>query len=126
MILWHASSHPLGSAQIELAKELAVSPGQLSLLLEQLRERGLLDCVRDPHDRRRQRNVLTATGRAAWSEIYEKLSQKLAGSNEVPLIDVVDRLRTLLDELCQPASSTPELKLHRPTVSSESTSPEGN
>ncbi|EAQ79031.1 MarR family winged helix-turn-helix transcriptional regulator [Blastopirellula marina] len=69
-------------SQRQLADRLAVSPAQISAIVERLRQREWIDSQRDPHDRRRQQWSLTTAGvqivrtagqaiAARWSELDE-------------------------------------------------------
>ncbi|MCC9606386.1 MarR family winged helix-turn-helix transcriptional regulator [Blastopirellula sp. JC732] len=69
-------------SQRQLADRLAVSPAQISAIVERLRQREWIDAQRDPHDRRRQQWRLTDAGvevihtagaaiAARWSKLEE-------------------------------------------------------
>ncbi|TWT38792.1 MarR family winged helix-turn-helix transcriptional regulator [Blastopirellula retiformator] len=57
---YEATTNP--PSQRELADRLAVSPAQISSIVERLRKREWIDAQRDPHDRRRQQWRLTESG----------------------------------------------------------------
>lgn len=100
LALWACVAAPEGAAnQRQLADRLAVSPAQVSGTVERLRQSGLLDCRRDPQDRRRQVWHLTAAGQeaiataardvAAWSK---NLEVHLPDTAPEQLIGELDRL----------------------------------
>jgi len=63
-----------GIAQNELAAAMMVSPPQVSVLVERLRRKGLLQGERSPDDRRRQLWRLASGGQAMLQEIVVGLS----------------------------------------------------
>lgn len=56
-----------GLAQRELAARAGVAPATLTPVLDELTGTGDVVRARDPHDRRVQRVLLTASGRARWT-----------------------------------------------------------
>lgn len=74
LLLWRCGRDGAGGvAQLELAATLAVSPAQISALVEQLRSRDLLAPHRPADDRRRQHWRLTDSGRALLDELDDRL-----------------------------------------------------
>ena len=74
MLLW--TCHELESqdaSQLELARHVGVSPGQISGLVEELRRRDLIASERSPRDRRRQTWRLTHAGRELVRELNTQL-----------------------------------------------------
>lgn len=68
-------------SQMELAGLLGVAPSLIVLLADHLEERGAVQRVRDPADRRRQSLRLTDTGLhllAAATEVAAQLDEELA------------------------------------------------
>ncbi len=71
-LLWAcAASPPGGRGQRELAEFLAVSPAQISVLVERLDRAGLLQGRLAPGDRRRRLWEPTAAGTALWRSLAE-------------------------------------------------------
>ena len=82
-----------------LARALRVAAPKLSLLLDRLQERGLLQRRPNPEDGRSQRLVLTRSGRhlaaqtAAAAEAMEaELHQRLSRAEHAMLIELLDKL----------------------------------
>jgi DNA-binding MarR family transcriptional regulator len=74
-VLWACSAAPpSGTGQSELAASLAVSPAQISLVVEQLRRKRLLTGRRDENDRRRQVWRVSAAGHAVIGAVAAGLS----------------------------------------------------
>lgn len=74
-LLWAcASAPPGGSSQRELAEQLAVSPAQISGLVERLAQLGWLRGRPAPADRRRRLWEPTAAGAALWRSIVDSLN----------------------------------------------------
>lgn len=82
LVLAAYEAHENPPSQRELADRLAVSPAQISAIVERLRQRTWIDSQRDPHDRRRQQWSLTEAGvqvvhaageaiTARWTELDE-------------------------------------------------------
>ena len=112
LALWaSAAATPAAMNQRELADRLAVSPAQVSATVERLRQNGLLECCRDPLDRRRQVWQLTAAGHAAIATVARDVATwaKDLEADTVPaqLIDDLDRLLAQFATspfLCEPHS----------------------
>src|SRR5699024_6079634 len=80
-LLWQCHrAIPVGQGQIELATAMSVSPAQISGLVEQLRERGLLAGCRDPRDRRRQVWQVTPAGNHLLEQVLVELEPLAAQS----------------------------------------------
>lgn len=74
-LLWACRDIPSsGVGQNELAARLAVSPAQVSGLVERLRRKGLLEGHRPSHDRRRQHWQLTPEGRDTLQAVLAGLA----------------------------------------------------
>lgn len=74
-LLWLCrQSDPRGVNQTELRERLAVSPAQVSALVEQLRRKQLLLGQRSPSDRRRQCWRVTSEGRALVASLAAQLN----------------------------------------------------
>lgn len=59
-----------GSAGVtDLARHARLNPGAMTRLLDRLEERGVLERVADPNDRRALNIVLTETGLSIWADI---------------------------------------------------------
>lgn len=84
---------PEGVVQGDLAESLAVSPAQTSGLVERLRKHGWCEAQRDPHDRRRQRWVLTSAGRTTLAECRAALSAEADAL--LARLDAADVARTI-------------------------------
>jgi DNA-binding MarR family transcriptional regulator len=125
LILWLCWVTPDGTAQVDLARQLALSPAQLCQLLEQLRGRSLLQCVRDPEDRRRQRHQLTAAGRAAWHEIRTALTKELQ-AEPAEAAGPLRQLYGLLDSFLAAAPQEPRLRVVPESPEGEAASREDN
>lgn len=75
LVLWrtgHAASP--GISQVELARELNISPAQVCGVVETLQGRGWLQTVRPREDRRRLYCSLTPTGGAGLNRLIAELS----------------------------------------------------
>lgn len=101
-ILANLYRHP-GMSQQDLARKLLVGRSNLSMLLPQLEQRGLLTRTSDPTDRRVLRLSLTETGKALTedalaiqNEVIER-SMKTANIDECNLVG--DVMRRMIDEL---------------------------
>lgn len=82
-LLWVcASAPPQGLDQRELAARLAVSAAQVSVQVERLSRRGLLQCRVAEGDRRRRLWQLTPDGAAIWTSLRE-ISRLPAQQREV-------------------------------------------
>lgn len=76
-LLWiSGSAGPVGVNQTELSQRLAVSPAQVSALVEQLRRKELLFGQRSSSDRRRQCWRLTPKGRALVASLAAQLNPR--------------------------------------------------
>ncbi len=74
MVLWQcARSGPDGVNQRTLAELFAVSPAQISALVEQMRREGFIAAHRPPHDRRLQNWHLAAEGLAVLELVASDL-----------------------------------------------------
>ena len=99
-------SPPAGLSQNELADALAVSPAQVSGLVERLRCRGLLESRRSAEDRRRQYWRLSDAGQAALqmalndlADWAQQLDERLAidgPEDAIRLAELIDRLASVL------------------------------
>ncbi len=98
-------------SQAELAKTIGCSAGQLSHLVEQLRQQGCIEARRDPNDRRRQFWWLTSEGRQILQQVLALFQQThLPGPISVQPNAVLDQLRQLsqmFNPSVPPASSPP-------------------
>jgi len=99
-LLWACQeAAPMGVVQGQLAKSIAVSPAHVSVLVEQLRKKGLLESRRDPSDRRRQLWRISPAGHAAIKTVLEDLTD-WAGDIQAKLGNDADRaLGQLIEEL---------------------------
>ncbi|MFI4877181.1 MAG: MarR family winged helix-turn-helix transcriptional regulator [Blastopirellula sp. JB062] len=98
-------------SQRELAERLAVSPAQISALVERLRQREWIDSQRDPHDRRRQRWSLTTAGLSVVKEIGAEIAERWSE------LDEVERCSPLAAETLQYADQLHATSSHLPASS---------
>lgn len=105
-------------SQRQLADRLAVSPAQISGIVERLRQREWIDSRRDPHDRRRQHWRLTAAGSqivlAAGAAIAARWNEFAEFRECSPLAAEALRYATQLQ-----ASPAPSAASSRPHASAE-------
>ncbi|MGH3412289.1 MAG: bifunctional helix-turn-helix transcriptional regulator/GNAT family N-acetyltransferase [Marmoricola sp.] len=118
---------PLGAARLlfeighgptttrELRGRLGLDSGYLSRLLRRLEDRGLVEVVPDPADRRRRTVRVTRQGRAAWRRL-DRRSEDLAQQLVAPL---TERQRTRLAQ----ALATADLLVRSATVSLDVVNP---
>jgi DNA-binding MarR family transcriptional regulator len=84
LLALEAAEEEIAAAQ--LAERAAVSPAAVSQLLTALEDAGLVERLRASEDRRRQRLVLTVSGRRTLRSVREALSKGL-----LPLVNVLRR-----------------------------------
>lgn len=84
----------------QLVRTLAMSPPNLTQLLDRLAERGLVARERSPHDRRAQLVKLTRTGRALAKKAHEQSLEM----EKATLQHLSDAERAMLFELLQRVS----------------------
>jgi len=103
-LLWECrSAADCGMSQSELAKALAVSPAQVSGLVERLRRSGLLQSRRSENDRRRQYWRLTPRGTKALQDIQalmadwvRRLDNRLGIAESDLLGDLLEQMQAAL------------------------------
>jgi len=78
-----------------LAERLAADPPYVTLMVDDLEERGLVQRKPHPKDRRAKLVQLTAAGRAAAARADEILDEPPAALREVPAEDLAALLRVL-------------------------------
>jgi DNA-binding MarR family transcriptional regulator len=78
-----------------LAKRLSADPPYVTLMVDDLEERGLVQRIPHPEDRRAKLVELTAAGRAAAARADAILDEPPAELREVPSEDLVAVLRVL-------------------------------
>ena len=118
-LLWACHQGPLdGVSQIKLAKQLAISPAQVSGLVEQLRKQGLLARHRAEHDRRVQLWQLTPVGGALIQAILQDaapwvriLDNQLTPNTQVELSKLLDQLTQVIND---PPREQPQLRAYIP------------
>lgn len=80
-VLVYLFAHPEGTAK-QIARDLQLHKGHVSLATERLCEKGMIRCVKDPEDRRRVNHTVTERGEAVFHEVCRKresLDQRLFG-----------------------------------------------
>ena len=125
-LLWACHQGPLeGISQIHLAQQLAISPAQVSGLVEQLRKQGLLAGHRAEHDRRVQLWQLTPAGRALIQAILQDaapwvrmLDSQLTPNAQVELSKRLDQLSQVIND---PPRGQPQLRTYIPPSNGELT-----
>lgn len=99
---------------IDLVKQLHMSPGYVSRLIDQAEAEGLISRRTDPHDRRAQLITLTQTGKRAFNEfvppaleVLDRTLYSALSADEIEtLVDLLDRIATQSQELLnQPHSA---------------------
>jgi DNA-binding MarR family transcriptional regulator len=105
-VLWACGASAEGIGQTHLAAHIGVSPAQASALVEQLRQRNLLESRRATDDRRRQQWSLTATGR----KVIDDATQGLAAIEARVSKGRENRAHGLCDQLAQLADSLQRTK----------------
>ncbi len=121
LLLWLCGrADPEGTAQAELARRLAVSPAQVSHLLERLRGLGWLQAHRPAADRRCQRWRLTPLGRQVLAEIERHLEPWVAELEKRSGEPLVDRVTAALGELTRTLEAHAEAGNDRPDESTGS------
>jgi DNA-binding MarR family transcriptional regulator len=78
-----------------LAERLAADPPYVTLIVDDLEERGLVQRMPHPEDRRAKLVELTAAGRAAAARADAILDEPPAALRDVPAEDLADLLRVL-------------------------------
>lgn len=81
--------------QRALAERLAADPPYVTLIVDDLEERGLVRRMPHPEDRRAKLVELTAAGRAAAGRADALLSEPPAALHDVPAEDLAALLRVL-------------------------------
>lgn len=111
-LLWHCRQAPAGGlSQQEIAAELALSPAQISVQVEQLRQAGWLSGERDGSDRRRQCWRLTASGRAIADRVAEDIAGWAAQASFPLDRSLAPALNRLLSAVSQAAVTSPRPNL---------------
>jgi DNA-binding MarR family transcriptional regulator len=88
-----------------LAERLAADPPYVTLMVDDLEERGLVQRRPHPEDRRAKLVELTAAGRAAAGRADAILDEPPAALRDVPTEDIVALLRVLERLAAQPQPS---------------------
>ena len=88
-----------------LAERLAADPPYVTLMVDDLEERGLVQRRPHPEDRRAKLVELTAAGRAAAARADAILDEPPAALRDVPAEDIVALLRVLERLAAQPQPS---------------------
>jgi DNA-binding MarR family transcriptional regulator len=88
-----------------LAERLAADPPYVTLMVDDLEERGLVQRRPHPEDRRAKLVELTAAGRAAAARADAILDEPPAALRDVPTEDIVALLRVLERLAAQPQPS---------------------
>ncbi len=102
--LWLCRRAPRsGGSQREMAREMAVSPAQVSGLVEQLRRKGLLEGRRAETDRRRQIWRLTIDGQATLDAVLADLDRATAELDQHWPAQQTSQLLAMLARLSQTA-----------------------
>jgi DNA-binding MarR family transcriptional regulator len=115
LVLWLCDRAPdSGVLQKDLAIETGVSSAQMSGLVEQLRQRGLLVAVRRPQDRRQQFWYLSGEGRRLLDDVRQVLSVAFEPLRERFTIEEERRLRGLLQRVCTASDGPQTLGLFAP------------
>jgi DNA-binding MarR family transcriptional regulator len=78
-----------------LAERLAADPPYVTLIVDDLEERGLVERKPHPEDRRAKLGGLTAAGRAAAARAEAIMDEPPAGMRDVPEEDLAAMLRVL-------------------------------
>ncbi len=78
-----------------LAERLAADPPYVTLIVDDLEERGLVRRMPHPEDRRSKLVELTAAGRAAAARADAILDEPPAALRDVPAVDLAALLRVL-------------------------------
>jgi DNA-binding MarR family transcriptional regulator len=78
-----------------LAERLVADPPYVTLIVDDLEERGLVQRMPHPEDRRAKLVQLTAVGRAAAARAEEILDEPPAALRDVPAVDLAALLRVL-------------------------------
>jgi DNA-binding MarR family transcriptional regulator len=78
-----------------LADRLAADPPYVTLMVDDLEKRGLVQRLPHPEDRRAKLVELTAAGRAAAARAEAILDEPPAGMHDVPVEDLAAMLRVL-------------------------------
>lgn len=105
-MLWLCRRAPSsGWSQRELAEAMAVSPAQVSGLVEQLRRKGLLAGRRAESDRRRQLWRLTSDGQAKLRAVLADLTGWATELDQCWSAQEVDRLLAMLTRLSRAADN---------------------
>jgi DNA-binding MarR family transcriptional regulator len=117
-VLWFCRQNPPGGiSQSDLVAGLAVSPAQVSGLVEQLRQAGLLRDHQVRTDRRRKFWRLTAAGEARLVSIVSGLAEWASDLNgRLPAVDSAE-IVGLLDQLA--AAMRIQIDGRRPTATGQ-------
>jgi DNA-binding MarR family transcriptional regulator len=78
-----------------LAERLSADPPYVTLMIDDLEQRGLVDRKPHPQDRRAKLVALTASGRAAAARADAMLDEPPAALRDVPAKDLATLLRVL-------------------------------
>lgn len=96
-----------GSAGVsELARAADLHPGAMTRLLDRLAERGVVERVTDPADRRAVVVSLTASGQAIWRDVQpcaQRIHERaLAGIDEATRAQLMRLVEQVRDNLLSP------------------------
>jgi len=95
------AAEPDGLSQTGLVARLGVSPGQVSGLVERLRQAGLLEARRSAADRRRQFWQVTSAGRQAAETVLNHLETWASGIEASLNAGAAANLIAALDQLAR-------------------------
>lgn len=104
-LLYRCASTPDGIAQRELAAALAISPAQVSGLVERLRSRALIVGHRPAEDRRRQVWKLTGRGGEVFQEVMAGVAPGLAAPLAAASPSAVAQLSQLVQQMSAAAQA---------------------
>ena len=108
LLLWSCNQAlENGLRQNDLAHTLGVSPAQMSGLVYDLRDRGLLTFERPQHDRRRQVLKITGQGRLLLQRILESLTPLVARLEQFLSHDEQQQIETLLERIIAAVEDVP-------------------
>lgn len=86
LVLWRIGhSTPAGISQVDLSRELSLSPAQVSGVVQSLQRRGWLLTMRPPEDRRRLICSLTSPGQAQLEQVVaalQPIAQRCLGEDD--------------------------------------------
>lgn len=107
VLLWVCSEAPTeGMAQVAFAGALGVSPAQVSVNVERLREQGWLESNRCANDRRRRLWRLTDAGRQVLKQAGRELTERLSALEFEVSVEELNAVRTLLGKLISSLNSS--------------------